>query len=134
MSIMGINHVTFGVRDLAVACIFYTDALGLTLIAEWEQGAYLRAGTLWVALNTDTQAGPTPGCSHFAFMVEEADFDQLAERIKASGASIWKENKSEGRSLYFLDPDGHKLEIHVGTMATRLADMKQRPPVGFRLY
>jgi hypothetical protein len=40
---------------------------------------------------------------------------------------FWQENRSEGASLYFLDPDGHKLEIHAGDWQTRLAAMKQDP-------
>lgn len=34
-----------------------------------------------------------------------------AKRVISFGAEVWKENKSEGQSLYILDPDGHKLEI-----------------------
>ena len=39
-------------------------------------------------------------------------------------------NHSEGRSLYVLDPDGHKLEIHVGTLADRLESLKRKPYAG----
>jgi hypothetical protein len=40
---------------------------------------------------------------------------------------IWQVNRSEGPSLYFLDPNGRKLEIHAGDWQTRLAAMKHDP-------
>ena len=52
--------------------------------------------------------------SHLAFSVDAEGFASLSEAIRLSGARFWKENRSEGPSLYFEDPDGHKLEIHVG--------------------
>jgi glutathione S-transferase fosA5 len=48
-------------------------------------------------------------------------------RYRLSGVTIWRDNRSEGASLYFLDPDGHKLEIHAGDWRTRLAAMKRDP-------
>ena len=44
----------------------------------------------------------------------------MSGKIIASGAHIFKENTSPGKSLYFLDPDGHKLEIHVGNWKARV--------------
>ena len=41
--------------------------------------------------------------------------------------TIWKNNTSEGASLYFLDPNGHKLEIHAATLETRLEATKEQP-------
>ncbi|MEJ7927711.1 hypothetical protein WG908_13215 [Sphingobium sp. AN641] len=58
--------------------------------------------------------------THFAFDVEEEGFCQLKELI-VRHAIVWKDDVSEGHSLYFLDPDGHKLELHIGTLNTRLA-------------
>lgn len=40
-----------------------------------------------------------------------ADFVAVVARIRAAGASEWKDNSSEGASLYFLDPNGHRLEV-----------------------
>ncbi|GHL45122.1 hypothetical protein ECZU28_51170 [Escherichia coli] len=31
--------------------------------------------------------------------------------LAQAGAEVWKDNRSEGASYYFLDPDGHKLEL-----------------------
>ncbi|ECC9552432.1 hypothetical protein DTF12_00300 [Salmonella enterica subsp. salamae] len=34
--------------------------------------------------------------------------------------------------LYLLDPDGHKLELHVGNLASRLAQCREKPYSGMR--
>ena len=51
--IRGVNHVTFAVADLERSLAFYEGLLGMRLAARWPRGAYLRAGTLWVALVVD---------------------------------------------------------------------------------
>ena len=61
-------------------------------------------------------------------------FDAFAKRIKASGAEIFQENVTEGKSLYFLDPDGHKLEIHVGDLKSRLKSAKETPWKGLEFF
>jgi len=62
--------------------------------------------------------------------LENADFLQLSRKVISSGAKQWKENKSEGEFLYFLDPDEHKLELHVGNLELRLASLKDKPYKG----
>ena len=127
--ITGINHLTLSVRDVDRSFRFYVDTLGLKPLARWRRGAYLLAGDLWLCLTLDerTRSSALPGYSHIAFGVPSPRFDDIAERIRASGATIWQDNRSEGLSLYFLDPDGHKLEIHAGDWRTRLAAMKKDP-------
>ncbi len=45
-----------------------------------------------------------------------------------------QDNSSEGDSLYILDPDGHKLELHVGDLESRLASMKAEPFDDMKLF
>jgi len=61
-----------------------------------------------------------------AFSVSEDAFAGMSE-ILMSNSVIWKENRSEGHSVYFLDPDGHKLEIHVGSLESRLQHYLNTP-------
>lgn len=121
-SVRGLNHVTLAVADVDRAVAFYRDLLGFRLRALWPEGAYLDAGPLWLCLSHDpAAAGQTRGdYTHFAFDVAAEAFDELASRA-AQTAPLWRENRSEGKSLYVLDPDGHKIELHVGSLESRLA-------------
>jgi catechol 2,3-dioxygenase-like lactoylglutathione lyase family enzyme len=135
MPLRGINHITLCVRDLDRALRFYVGLLGCRPRARWARGAYLEAGTLWLCLELDERAGvPQIGDSHIAFSLRASEFAAFADAIRASGATIWKENRSEGESLYFEDPDGHKLEIHVGNLRTRLRSCRDRPCDRMELY
>src|SRR5207249_751684 len=130
MSVLtGINHMTLAVKDLARSIEFYRSALDLRLAARWNTGAYLTAGELWIFLSLDDQKADGPGLdyTHCAFSISQSSFIPFVERLRRQGIKEWKDNKSEGDSIYFLDPDGHKLEAHVGSLATRLAQCRIRP-------
>lgn len=134
--ITGINHVTLAVSDLERSFSFYTAVIGLRPVAKWARGAYLLAGEGWICLSLDaeTRHGPQPEYTHLAFSVDRAAFDDCAEAIRSCNVVLWKENRSEGDSLYFLDPDWHKLEIHAGDLRSRLAALRQQPYEGLELY
>ena len=122
--ISGLNHITFGVTDLDKSRFFYRDILGFDEVKVWDSGAYLEAGNLWLCLTLDQKAAGNLDYTHTAFDVSETEFIVLVKQIVQSGAVIWKENSSEGQSLYFCDPDGHRLELHVGSLASRLGSMR----------
>lgn len=133
--ITGLNHITLAVRDLDRSFRFYEEVLGFRALARWPAGAYFSAGELWLALVVDarTREEALPEYTHVALSVADDDFGSAVERVLGSGAKVWKENVSEGPSLYFLDPDGHKLELHVGSLASRLAECSANPWPGLEL-
>lgn len=133
--VSGINHVTLAVSHVARSLAFYRDVLGCTVRASWADGAYVEAGTLWLCLLHDEAARttPHPDYTHLAFSVSEADYAALSARLVAA-CVIWKTDRSEGASIYFLDPDGHKLEIHLGTLETRLAHYRAEPGKGVTVF
>lgn len=118
--ISGINHITFAVSDLDRSLRFYRDILKCTEVHTWAGGAYLDAGGVWLCLSLDAGAAGNTDYTHIAFDVAPEDFAELSARIIESGAQLWKTNRSEGDSLYFCCPDGHRLEIHVGDLQSRL--------------
>ena len=134
--ITGISHITVSVKRLARSYRFYVDVLGCKPVAKWPKGAYVTAGNAWIALVVDksTRTGPLPEYTHIAFRVPARRFDKLAAHIRASGAKIFQENVTEGKSLYFLDPDGHKLEIHVGDLNSRMKSAKKAPWKGLEFF
>lgn len=124
MTIRGLNHITLATTDLPRAVAFYTDGLGMSLDYEWESGAYLSAGSLWLCLSVDARVDAATDYTHLAFDIAAEDFAQAKSSLLKAGAKAWKDNRSEGDSFYFTDLDGHQLELHVGSLASRLAHIK----------
>ena len=129
--INGLNHITIAVSDIQKSLAFYSEVLGFTGHVAWDSGAYLSCSGIWVCLSLDTPR-PSGDYSHIAWSVSKADFNKLSSQIISAGANQWKVNNSEGESLYFLDPDGHKLEIHVGSLEQRLESLKDKPYKGLK--
>ena len=61
------------------------------------------------------------GSQHYAFLVGEAEFDEIFGRIQGRGLEYWADpgqtrlgeinGNDGGRGVYFEDPDGHLLEL-----------------------
>jgi catechol 2,3-dioxygenase-like lactoylglutathione lyase family enzyme len=124
--IRGINHITLSVVDIEESFQFYTKILGFRPVMRSSFSAYLQGGSLWLALQAGLSA-PLPASadySHVAFDVDQAEFEAVADRLRAHGVREWQSNRTEGDSIYFLDPNGHKLEIHAGALAQRVRSGK----------
>ncbi|MCP4231705.1 MAG: glutathione transferase [bacterium] len=134
--ITGINHITLSVNDINESFDFYVEVLGLHPIMRCSRSVYLLSGDTWIALVVDKNArrAETAEYTHFAFTVAEDDFDAMSDRIRRSGAVIWQDNKTEGASLYFTDPNGHKLEIHASDLENRLETAKKEDWEGLKAF
>ncbi|MBG5898019.1 fosfomycin resistance glutathione transferase [Providencia stuartii] len=137
--LIGINHLTLAVSDIQKSISFYQTVLGMQLHASWERGAYLTCGALWGCLSYDPMrqevaAAKRRDYTHYAFTVSAEDFSDIVEKLHQAGVTVWKDNRSEGDSFYFLDPDGHQLEIHVGSLIDRLKSCRKKPYDGMVFY
>jgi catechol 2,3-dioxygenase-like lactoylglutathione lyase family enzyme len=121
-AITGINHLTLAVRDLSRSIEFYSDLLGFDVRMREPASAYLETGSLWLALVVDqtVRNGPLPEYTHVALSIADEKLKALAERSSAAGIACWQETERQD-PFYFLDPDGHKFELHSGNLSSRLA-------------
>lgn len=135
--ISGLSHLTFAVSNLDRSFRFYVDLLGLKPIARWNEGAYLLAGDLWIGLMLDkaaTEATNNSSYTHAAFAVSPDQFCSLHKKLVGHDVEEWQTNSSPGESFYFLDPDGHKLEIHARTLPERLTWLRENPKPGLTWF
>lgn len=138
LMIKSLNHITLAVTDIERSFDFYRNVLGLTPLCKWDKGAYFLAGEVWFSLNVDPLRTQTlngqvamPDYTHYAFSITEQDFDMVKLKLIDAGAREFHQNQSHGKSFYFLDPDGHKLEIHVGDWKMRMAALRDKPGITF---
>lgn len=132
----GLNHLTLAVTDLNRSVAFYQDVLLFKPEATWDSGAYLSLPGLWLCLSLDPLRNGEPAAdyTHYAFNISASNFTIFVERLRTANVQEWRDNRSEGVSFYFLDPDGHKLEAHVGDLASRLTACRQKPYAGMKFF
>ncbi len=129
MKVESINHITLPVSNLQKSFDFYKNILGIKPLVKWERGAYFLCGDFWFCLSLDQSDRDfsVQDYRHLAFSVSKENFIILKKKLIDFGCNQWSENKSEGDSFYFRDPDGHNLEIHVGDWKSRIESVKNNP-------
>ncbi|MBU1308020.1 MAG: fosfomycin resistance glutathione transferase [Gammaproteobacteria bacterium] len=127
--LLGLNHITIAVSDLERSLAFYIELLGMKAHVRWDGGAYLSLGAVWFCLSCNRPM-PSLDYSHIALDIAQQDFAAFTAKLRGAKVPEWKQNSSEGQSLYFLDPDGHKLEVHCGSLQSRLDTLKSKPYSG----
>lgn len=126
MPLDGLDHVALYVRDLARSERWYTEVLGLRRVHAqvWgRQPVMLVAGRSGVALFESRSDEPAPTSraagtmSHLAFHVPPDAFEACRLALAAHQVEVEFEHHQVTQSLYFRDPDGHRLEITTETGA-----------------
>ena len=114
-----LNHTILWARDSRASAAFLAQILGLPAPTRWGpfQVVATANGTNLDYMDREGEIAP----QHYAFLVEESEFDEIFNRIRDRKLSYWADpgqtKESEinrhdgGRGLYFEDPNGHLLEI-----------------------
>ena len=125
--ISGVNHITLAVSNIDRSFNFYREVLGFKPLCRWHAGAYFMVDKLWLCLSLDPASNNSirSDYTHYAFSIKQEDYQYWNNKLSAAGCIFFKANNSEGDSLYFLDPDCHKLELHVGNWHSRLLAKRQ---------
>jgi catechol 2,3-dioxygenase-like lactoylglutathione lyase family enzyme len=119
LQIAHIDHVAIAVADVERSINWYRDILGLERRhPEWGTApAMMCAGETCVALFSRQGAPePAPGrgavaMRHLAFRVDRPGFERAQAELRERGIGFESMDHETAHSIYFADPDGHRLEI-----------------------
>ena len=114
-----LNHTIVAAKDKRTSAEFLAEIMGLP--APTRFGPFM---VVEVANGVSLDYADSDGeitSQHYAFLVGEADFDDIFGRIQAHDLPYWADpgqrrpgeinHNDGGRGVYFPDPDGHFLEI-----------------------
>jgi fosfomycin resistance protein FosX len=128
MTIRGLSHLTFIVRDLDRTYELFRQALGAVEVYDSGDRLFSLArekffllGGVWLAF---MQGEPLErSYRHVAFAVDDDELAHYESRLIAAGVEVKPPRprvEGEGRSLYFYDFDNNLFELHTGTLQERL--------------
>ena len=114
-----LNHTIVWCRDQARSSRFLAEILGRPAPTRYGPFHVVEVDN-GVSLDFhETDGGIAP--QHYAFLIDEGQFDSIFGRITARGLDYWADparqkpgeinRRDGGRGVYFEDPDGHFLEI-----------------------
>jgi catechol 2,3-dioxygenase-like lactoylglutathione lyase family enzyme len=113
-----LNHTIVASRDKKAGAAFLARILGLDPPVPFAHFVTVALSN-GVTLDYDDADEVRP--QHYAFLVGDAEFDPIFARVKAEGVEYFADpgrrrpgeinTRDDGRGFYFLDPDGHHLEV-----------------------
>jgi extradiol dioxygenase family protein len=114
-----LNHTIVASRDALEGATFLSEILGLPAPIALGRFQAVATGND-VSLDYATVPAGDIAPQHYAFLIDEDDFDAVFGRITDRGLDFWADptqnrpgeiNTDHGRGCYFIDPSGHYLEI-----------------------
>ena len=136
MTIEGISHITFIVKDPERSAGFMKSVLGAEEIYSSGERFYslsrekfFMIGGVWIVLMEGSSTAEQ-SYNHVAFKIPVSEYNGYKDRLTKAGV-VFREGRprvpGEGLSLYFYDYDNHLLELHTGTLQDRLECYKIFP-------
>ena len=114
-----LNHTIVWCHDKEKSAAFLVELLGLERPTPFGPMLVVQLNNA-VSLDFYAQEGHI-ALQHYAFLVSETEFDEIFGRIRERGLPFWADpgrqragetyQHNGGRGVYFLDPDGHLLEV-----------------------
>jgi len=114
-----LNHTIIHALDPEATARFWHEILGLGAPRHFGPFCVVDAAN-GVSLDM-IRSGDAVLSRHFAFLVSETEFDEIFGRIRARAIPYWADparakpgeinHHYGGRGAYFVDPNGHFLEI-----------------------
>ena len=113
LTVSGIDHVVFHVKDLARARKFYVDFLGMEVDHERDWQCFLKCGSQGVALfevdgGNDVHGGSE--INHMALRLTDGDYARVKATLEHAGIEVHG-RRGDPHCIYFHDPDGHQLQL-----------------------
>ncbi len=115
---VALNHTIVPASDKAASSKFLARILGVPPAKRWGPFLVLALGN---GVSLDFEDAHQVHPHHYAFLVDEADFDPIFEWIKAADVAYFADPFRKqpgrinhlygGRGVYFDDPDGHFMEV-----------------------
>jgi len=113
-----LNHTIVPARDKVAAAQFFARIFGLPFVGLQGHFAPVRINE---TLTLDFDNATDFEGHHYAFLVDDGEFDSIFGRIKEEGLAYGAEpfsptdgqinHRRGGRGVYFADPEGHLLEL-----------------------
>lgn len=131
MTIKSLNHLMFSVSDLGKSIEFYKNVFDAKLLVKGRSTAYFDLNGIWLALNEEKNIPRNEiwlSYTHIAFSIDETEFDVIHQKLVNLNVNILSgrdRDEKDKKSIYFTDLDGHKFELHSGTIQDRLDYYKE---------
>jgi catechol 2,3-dioxygenase-like lactoylglutathione lyase family enzyme len=112
----GLDHVAITVADLDRSERFFSEVLSLERVhPEWDPPRILASAGSGLALfpTEDGDGHPTNPSAfhHIAFRVDRGAFEAAQSELAGRGIEFRFSDHGSAHSIYFDDPDGHRLEL-----------------------
>ena len=126
---MDLDHTIIPVKDKEAASQLMARIMGWEFLGISSYQGHVRVNDTLVVRFDDKEADGERKPLHFAFHVENGEFDAILERLVAEGLNYgtsprdqnmqWNELNG-GRRTFFSDVDGHSFELMTAASPTGL--------------